>query len=109
MPHSVKIPAKCLVALFILLALSDPQILRAQDDVYAAEFDQANNQFGTINLFTGTFTPIGSYGSAVINDIAYAPNGTLYGIEGNNLVTFYLKTAANTTVGTFNVGGLESL
>jgi hypothetical protein len=109
MPPPVKIPAKCLVALFILLALGVPQILRAQDDVYAAEFDQTNNQFGTINLFTGTFTPIGSYGSAVINDIAYAPNGTLYGIEGNNLVTFNLKTAAITTVGTFNVGGLESL
>lgn len=109
MPHPVKSPAKCLVVLFILLALGVPQILRAQNAVYAAEFDQANNQFGTINLFTGTFTPIGSYGSAVINDIAYAPNGTLYGIEGNSLVTFNLKTAAITTVGTFNVSGLESL
>ena len=65
---------------------------RAQSNVvvYAAEYNQSTNRFGTINLLNGTFTKISSFGSALINDIAYCPtNGMLYGISNTTaLVTF---------------------
>ena len=35
---------------------------RAQTHVYAVEFNQSNNRFGTIDLLTGNFTLISSIG-----------------------------------------------
>jgi hypothetical protein len=92
-----------------LLILVFPKLTRA-DEVYAAEFNQGNNRFGTIDLNTGNFTQIGSYGGTIINDIAYDPNGTLYGIENSTtLVTFNLSNGAILPVASFNVGGIETL
>ena len=64
---------------------------RAQSSVvYAAEYNQPTNRFGTINLLNGNFTTIASIGKALINDIAYCPtNGVVYGISNSStLVTF---------------------
>ena len=54
---------------------------RAQNSVvYAAEYNQATNRFGTIDLVSGAFTRISSLGRALINDVAYCPtNGLVYG------------------------------
>ena len=62
----------------------------AQNDVYAVEFNTGDNGFGIINLMNGSFTQISDLGSTLYNDIAYAPDGTLYGLANNgaSLVTF---------------------
>src|SRR5208283_562632 len=86
---------------------------RAQSNivVYAAEYNQSTNRFGTINLLNGTFTKISSFGSALINDIAYCPtNGMLYGISNTTtLVTFNETNGAILNVAAFSVKGIESL
>ncbi|MGO8837883.1 MAG: hypothetical protein ACLQAH_04005 [Limisphaerales bacterium] len=77
---------------------------------YAMQFDQGNNQFGTINLLTGAFTQLGSEGGTLFNDIAAAPDGTLYGIiNTTSLVTLNNNNGAVMTSLNFNVGGIESL
>jgi hypothetical protein len=84
---------------------------QAQNNVvYAAEYNQSTNRFGTINLLNGNFTKISSFGNALINDIAYCPtNGTLYGISNTTaLVTFNKTNGAITTIGSL-VSGIESL
>jgi hypothetical protein len=84
---------------------------RAQNDVYAVQFNTGDNSFGIINLMNGTFTQISDLGSALYNDIAYAPDGSLYGIanNGSSLVTFDSTDGAVTTVASLNVPGLESI
>jgi oligopeptide/dipeptide ABC transporter ATP-binding protein len=63
---------------------------RAQNDVYAVEFNTGDNGFGIINLMNGTFTEIADLGGTLYNDIAYAPDGSLFGIanNGSSLVAF---------------------
>jgi len=96
-----------LLLALLIVASSEPTWA---DEVYAAEFNQGNNRFGTINLSTGNFTQLGSLGGTIINDIAYAPDGTLYGIENSaTLVTFNLSNGAILPVANFNVGGIETL
>jgi hypothetical protein len=84
---------------------------RAQNDVYAVEFNTGNNGFGTINLMTGTFTEIADLGGTLYNDIAYAPDGSLFGIanNGTSLVAFDKTDGTVTTVASLNVPGLESI
>src|ERR1700690_481596 len=78
--------------------------------VYALEFNQANNLFGTINLLTGGFTQLGTEGGTLFNDIADAPNGTLYGIVNTaQLVTLNPNNGAVLTRTSLNVGGIEWL
>jgi len=59
----------------------------------------------------GNFTEIADLGSTLYNDIAYAPDGTLYGLANNgaSLVTFDSTNGAVTQVATMNVPGLESI
>ena len=95
----------------LLAAGSLAMSARAQNNVvYAAEFNQSANRFGTINLLNGNFTQIASIGSTLINDIAYCPtNGMLYGISNTTaLVTFNITNGAITTIGSL-VSGIESL
>jgi hypothetical protein len=84
---------------------------RAQNDVYAVEFNTGNNGFGTINLMTGTFTQIADLGGTLYNDIAYAPDGSLLGIanNGSSLVAFDKTDGTVTTVASLDVPGLESI
>ncbi|MGA2786593.1 MAG: MBG domain-containing protein, partial [Verrucomicrobiota bacterium] len=85
---------------------------RAQSNVvYAVEYNQSTNRFGTINLLSGTFTKVASVGSATINDIAYCPtNGMLYGISNSSaLVTFNKTNGTMTKVANLSVNSIESL
>jgi hypothetical protein len=89
------------------LALS----VRAQNDVYAVEFNTGDNGFGIINLMNGDFTQISDLGSTLYNDIAYAPDGTLYGLANNgaSLVTFDSTTGDVTPVASLGNSGIESI
>jgi hypothetical protein len=84
---------------------------RAQNDVYAVEFNTGDNGFGIINLMNGTFTQISDLGSTLYNDIAYAPDGTLYGLANNgaSLVTFDSTTGDVTPVASLGGSGIESI
>ena len=78
--------------------------------VYAMQFNQNNNRFGTINLLTGSFTRLGNEGGTLFNDIAAAPNGRLYGIvNSTSLVTLNTNNGAVLSSVSFNVTGIESL
>ena len=94
---------------FLLAAGSLAMSARAQNDVYAVEF-LGSNRFGTINLMNGNFTEISSL-SGTYNDIAYAPDGSLFGLYNNgaSLVTFDKTTGAVTPVAPLSVPGIESI
>jgi len=79
--------------------------------VYAAEYNQRTNLFGTINLVNGNFTKISTFGSAVVNDIAYCPtNGTLFAISNSTaLVTFNQTNGTMLRIAPFSTNGIESL
>ena len=77
---------------------------------YAMEFNQGNNLFGSVNLLNGSFTQLGSEGGTLFNDIAAAPNGTLYGIiNSSSLVTLNTANGAVSSSVPFSVGNIESL
>ena len=84
---------------------------RAQNDVYAVEFNTGDNGFGIINLMNGNFTEIADLGSTLYNDIAYAPDGTLYGLANNgaSLVTFDSTNGDVTPVASLSGPGIESI
>ncbi len=78
--------------------------------VYAMQFNQGANLFVTINLTNGIITHLGNEGSTLFNDIADAPNGTLYGIvNSSSLVTLNTANGATLNSVSFNVSGIESL
>ena len=95
----------------VLVAGSVAMSARAQNNVYAVEFNTGNNRFGIINLMNGSFTEISSLGGAIYNDIAYAPDGSLFGLynNGSSLVTFDKTTGAVTTAASLSVAGIESI
>lgn len=79
--------------------------------VYAVEYNQPTNRFGTIDLLNGTFTKIAPLGTAKINDIAYCPtNGMLYGISNTSvLVTFNKTNGTIAKIANLSVNGIQSL
>ncbi|MGA2179323.1 MAG: hypothetical protein ABSH15_07055 [Verrucomicrobiota bacterium] len=95
----------------LLAAGSLAMSARAQNDVYAVEFNTGDNGFGIINLMNGDFTEISDLGATLYNDIAYAPDGTLFGIanNGSSLVTFDSTNGTVNTVASLDVPGLESI
>jgi len=96
----------------LLTAGSLAMSARAQSNVvYAVEYNQSTNRFGTIDLLNGNFTRISSIGKVLINDIAYCPtNGTLYGISNTTaLVTFNKTNGTLTKVASLSVSGIQSL
>jgi hypothetical protein len=95
----------------LLATISLAMSARAQSNVvYAVEFNQSNNRFGTIDLWNGNFNLITNIGGTLINDLAYCPtNGMLYGIvNSTTLVTFNEINGTMTSIGNFNAG-IESL
>ena len=100
-------------ALLLFAAAGDFSLpVQAQSNiVFAAEYNQSTNRFGTINLLNGIFTRISTIGPSVINDIAYCPtNGALYGISNSTaLVTFNKTNGAMLRVAAFSVSGIQSL
>jgi hypothetical protein len=96
----------------VLLAISLAASSGQQNDiVYAAEYNQPTNLFGTINLLNGNFTKIASVGTAKINDIAYCPtNGILYGISNASvLVTFNTTNGVITKIANLSTNNIQSL
>ena len=79
--------------------------------VYAAEYNQATNRFGTIDLVSGAFNRISTLGNALINDIAYCPtNGQVYGISNSSVLVTFDKTNGNITSATkLNTSGIQSI
>jgi len=100
-----------MVSCLVLLAGGTGTPARAQNDVYAVEFNTGNNRFGILNLLDGSFTQIASLGGALYNDIACAPDGTLFGLadSGASLVVFDKTTGAVNIIASLNVPGLESI
>ena len=97
-------------SLLVAEGLSTPA--RAQSTVvYAAEYNQSTNLFGTINLLNGNFVQISSFGKVLINDIAYCPtNGMVYGISNSTgLVTFNQTNGAITKIANLSTNTIESL
>ncbi|MGA9779532.1 MAG: MBG domain-containing protein, partial [Verrucomicrobiia bacterium] len=85
---------------------------RAQSTVvYAAEYNQSTNLFGTINLVNGNFAQISAFGKALINDIAYCPtNGMVYGISNSTaLVTFNETNGTMTKIANLSTNTIQSL
>ena len=95
----------------MLVAGSLAMSARAQNNVYGVEFNAGDNRFGIINLMNGSFTEIADLGGATYNDIAYAPDGTLYGLYNNgaSLVTFDPTTGAVAPGAPLSVAGIESI
>ena len=97
-------------SLLVAEGLSTPA--RAQSTVvYAAEYNQSTNLFGTINLLNGNFVQISSFGKVLINDIAYCPtNGMVYGVSNSTgLVTFNQTNGAITKIANLSTNTIESL
>src|SRR5580704_5269607 len=73
---------------YVLAGLMLSASTASAQQAYAMEFNQGNNLFGSVNLMNGSFIQLGSVGEALYNDIAAAPDGTLYGIiNSSSLVT----------------------
>jgi len=105
--------ALCVITRLALLLVAG-LILRPQtacgQQADALEFNQSENLFGVINLLDGTFSALGSEGGTLFNDLAAAPNGTLYGIVNSaSLVTLNPSDGAITSTVLFSTNGIESL
>ena len=97
--------ALCILAGLLLFTSTS-----SAQSAYAMEFNQGNNFFGSVNLLDGSFTQLGSEGGTLFNDIAAAPDGTLYGIINSaSLVTINANNGAILESVPFSVGDIESL
>jgi hypothetical protein len=98
------------IAFCILAGLVSFDSAASAQQTYAMEFNQGDNLFGIVNLLTGGFSQLGDVGSTLFNDIAAAPDGTLYGIiNSSSLVTINTNNGATLNSVSFSVGGIESL
>ena len=103
-PPTVKMALGLLAGLMAFTSAASAQ------SAFAVEFNQSQNLFGTVNLLTGSFTQLGSEGGTLFNDVAAAPDGTLYGIVNSaSLVTLNTANGATLSSVPFSVGGIESL
>ena len=65
-------------------------------------------RLGTLNLTTKAVHVIGSLG-VVLTDIAFAPNGTLYGISFTSFYKVSTTTGRATRIGSLGVSGMNAL
>ncbi|HEY5893871.1 MAG TPA: hypothetical protein VIT91_11625 [Chthoniobacterales bacterium] len=70
--------------------------------------DDASGRLGIVDVSTGTTTIVGSMGTA-LTDIAFAPNGDLYGLSFTNLYRINSQTAALTPIGPHGISGGNAL
>ncbi|MFO0959533.1 MAG: PEP-CTERM sorting domain-containing protein [Isosphaeraceae bacterium] len=70
--------------------------------------DDASGVLGKVNVDTGAVTVVGNMG-VVMTDIAFAPNGDLYGITFNGLYRINPTTAAATLIGQLTFAGANAL
>jgi len=88
----------------VLLALgSFAAIASADSDVYAVTIFQ---QFGTVELTTGSFQPIGPGTPDPVSNLVPAPNGQLFSLDAanGNLVSINPATGATTIIGATGIG-----
>lgn len=88
----------------VLLALgSFAATASADSDVYVVTIFQ---QFGTVDLTTGSFQPIGAGTPDPVANLVPAPNGQLFSLDvaNGNLVSINPATGATTVVGPTGVG-----
>jgi hypothetical protein len=109
-PSAGPIKSSVKTAVCILAGLMLFTSAASAQQAYAMEFNQGNNLFGTVNLLNGSFTQLGTEGGTLFNDVAAAPDGTLYGIVNSaSLVTINTNNGATLSTISFSVGGIESL
>jgi hypothetical protein len=70
--------------------------------------DDAFGNLGTVDVATGAVTVIGNTG-VVLTDIAFDPNGKLFGISFSNLYTINTTTAAATLIGPLGTSAANAL
>jgi len=85
------------------MALAATLLIRAAhgDPLLTVNDDQGN--LGTVDVGTGTVVVVGALG-VTLTDIAFAPNGDLFGIDFGNLYRIDPKTAATAFVGNLGAG-----
>lgn len=82
----------------------------AQTNVFAVNYNQPTNSFGTINLSSGSFTRVAYIGKAGINDIAWCPtNGLVYGISNQSVLVKINETNGAITAVTGLSQNVQSL
>ena len=86
-------------SVFSAFAWGGPTLLYVHD---------SDGQLGTVNVTDGTTTIIGNMG-VVLSDIAFDPDGNLYGISMDNLYSINALTGATTLIGPHNVSGGNAL
>jgi hypothetical protein len=94
--------ARCLLFASLLLL---PARIFAGPVVY---IDDVNDELGTVDVATGAVTDIGPLG-VDITDIAFAPNGTLYGISFASLYRINAATGATVLIGSHGIDGANAL
>lgn len=70
--------------------------------------DDAQGQIGIVNVATGSATVIGNSG-VILTDIAFDPNGNLYGITFDTLYSINKATGVATEIGPLGVTDANSL
>src|SRR5213595_1687921 len=63
-------------------------------------------EIGTVDGITGMVTLVGNAGT-VLTDIAFNPQGQLFGVDFNALYSINTQTGAATLIGNLNVGSAE--
>lgn len=88
-----------------LLAMLGTSVTMAAPVMYV---DDSNGKLGTVNVGTGAVDLIGSMGD-VMTDIAFDPNGNLYGITFSSLYSINPQTAAAAFIGNHSILGGNAL
>ncbi len=65
-------------------------------------------QLGTVDTTSGLVSVIGSFGQ-ILTDIAFDPNGNLFGISFSNLFSIDVETGSTTLIGAHGVAGGNGL
>jgi hypothetical protein len=96
---------KHLCLLLLAAALCATGALSAAPILY---IDDTNGNLGTVDVATGASTVIGATGEA-LTDIAFAPDGKLYGITFTDLYRINPNTAVATLIGAHGIAGGNAL
>jgi PEP-CTERM motif len=96
---------KIIISSIALLAALGASTTTAAPTMYV---DDSIGQLGTVNVGTGAVNRIGSMG-IVMTDIAFDPNGQLFGISFSGLYSINPATAAVSFIGNHSIAGGNAL
>lgn len=96
---------KKMITPFVLLAMLSATAVTAAPIMYV---DDSSGRLATVNVETGAVNLIGSMGT-VMTDIAFDPNGQLYGISFSGLYSINAQTAAASFIGNHSISGGNAL